>query len=197
MQIRMNISTAAADSLPLWTAPDGYLLRKTCASDEEKLPELLSTAGVVEWVDNFDASTMRTYLDIPDRREGSFVVECGEDIVACCFATRWSDAVPAWGVLDYVCVRADHRRKGLGFAVCSSVLRYFRSQGYQAATLTTLPITDDNHQLMAIELYLQIGMRPSRTEENASVCEGIYRELERPVPVDWWDGAMPFSLRST
>jgi GNAT superfamily N-acetyltransferase len=193
MQIRMNTSADRIAELPDWTAPSGYLLRGVEPGDEDRLPELLSAAGIEEWVGNFDAAGMRDYLDIPDRSRGSFVIRHKSDIVACCFATRRGEFCPAWGILDYVCVHPDHRRKALGFGVCAAVLRYFRTAGYRAVTLTTLGISETNHRIKAVALYLKLGLVPVRTEENSSLCEDIYREIGRPLPVQWWQGVTPFS----
>ena len=195
MQIRLNISAEAIDAIPAWTPPEGYVLRKLRAKDEAHLPELLATAAA-EWAeDPFDLPRMQEYLNWPDRRQGSYVIEQGGDIVASCFATKRAEFCPAWGILDYVCVWAAHRGQGLGFGVCTAVLRYFRSQDYRAVTLTTLDVTDDNHRPAAIKTYLQLGFLPVRTDANVSVCEAIYRELKWPLPVAWWGGVAPFQCR--
>ena len=120
------------------------------------------------------------------------MVEHGGELVASCFATQRAEFCPAWGVLDYVCVRPGHRGKDLGFGVCVSVLRYFRSRGYKAVSLLTLDVTADNRRLAAIKTYLKLGFLPEQTEENAAVCEDIYRELGWPLPVVWWGGVAAF-----
>jgi len=195
MQIRLNISADAIDAIPSWSPPAGYILRKVRTADEEHLPELLTTAAP-EWAESpFDLPRMREYLDQPDRRQGSYVIEHGGAIVASCFATKRSEFCSAWGILDYVCVRSAHRGRGLGFGVCTAVLGYFRSHRYRAVTLTTLDVTEDNHRLAATQTYLKLGFLPVRTDENASVCEDIYRELGRPLPVTWWEGTPPFQCR--
>ena len=135
---------------------------------------------------------MQQYLDFPERRHGSYVIEHQDELLATCFASRRAEFSLAWGLLDYVCVRPNHRGKKLGFMVCASVLRYFRERSYRAVTLTTLPITSDNHQLPAIKTYLELGFLPVKTEENVSLGEQIYRELNWPLPVKWWEGVASF-----
>lgn len=191
MQIRMNISADAIDDIPLWHPPEGYVLRRLDQRDEELLPQLLVDAAP-EWAESpFDARTMREYLDHPERRHGSYVIEHGRELVASCFATRCPDFGPGWGILDYVCVQASHRKKALGFGVCASVLRFFRESGYKSVTLTTLDVSESNHRLAAIKLYLKLGLSPVRTDDNAAVCEKIYRQIGWPLPVRWWEGTTP------
>jgi len=194
MQIRLNISAKAIEAIPSWNPPEGYVLRRIKTKDEQHLPELLATA-TPEWAEPFDLPAMRAYLDWPERRQGSYVIEHGGQLVASCFATKRSEFCPAWGILDYVCVRAAHRGRGLGFGVCASVLGYFRLRGYQAVTLTTLDVTEDNHRLAAIKTYLRLGFLPVRSDQNASICEDIYRQLDWPLPVAWWQGVSPFECR--
>ncbi len=191
MQIRLNIAASTVDSLSLPSLPDGYEVRLVRDGDESMLVDLLSSAETPEWVGNFDTPTMMRYLELPDRRQGSYVVAFGNELVACCFATRWDDGSVAWGLLDYVCSSPGHRRKGLGFAVCTAVMKYFGSAGYGTATLTTLGVTEHNHRHAAIKLYLRLGMLPMRTEDNAEACHEIYSELGWPLPVRWWDGSQP------
>lgn len=192
MQIRVNISANTIGSIPYWKSPKGYYLRRIQKSDDKRLPKLLSSAKVREWGSGFDIPKMREYLNHPERRHGSYVIEYQGKLVASCFATRRAEFCPSWGILDYVCVQAQHQGKGLGFGVCAAVLRYFRSQGYKAVTLTTLSIARDNHHLSAIKTYLKLGFLPVKTEENIFICKKIYKELEWPLPVKWWKGVSPF-----
>lgn len=190
LQIRMNISAGAIGRLPENPCPQGYRLRTLKPGDEISLPGLMVSAGV-GWTP-FDATRMAEYLEAPDRRDGSHVVEADGELAALCFATRRDNVDPAWGQLDYVCVRPDHRGAGLGFLVCAAVLHYQRGRGYPASTLTTLRVTTDNLQVAAIKTYLSLGFIPVKTERNQEVCETVYRALGWPLPVDWWSSDSPF-----
>ena len=188
LQIRMNVSAEAIGRLPDRSCPHGYHLRTLRPGDEVHLPELMVSAGV-GWTP-FDASGMTEYLDAPDRWVGSHVVETGGELAALCFATRRDEIDPAWGQLDYVCVRPGHRGAGLGFLVCAAVLRFQRR--YPFSTLTTLRVTPENLQLAAIKTYLSLGFLPVMTERNQRIGERVYRALGWPLPVTWWPAESPF-----
>ena len=190
LQIRMNISVEAIGTLPERPCPRGYRLRKLRPGDEDHLPELMVSAGV-GWTP-FDASGMAEYLEAPDRWDGSRVVEADGELAALCFATRRDEVDPAWGQLDYVCVRPAHRGAKLAFRACAAVLHYQRRRGCPASTLTTLRVTPENLQLAAIKTYLSLGFLPVITERNQRVCETVYRALGWPLPVNWWPSASPF-----
>jgi RimJ/RimL family protein N-acetyltransferase len=190
MQIRMNISADAIGKLPTWTTPEGYTLRRLEDMDEEVLPALMA-AQVPEWSEPYGPDAMRAYLDLPDRRAGSFVIEHAGQIVASCFATRYDEFDPEWGICDYVWTAEAHRGKGLAGGVTGAVLGYFLDAGYASITLTTLDVTDDNHRLSAIKCYLKLGFLLVGTDENAAMVETIYRELNQPLPIVWWQGRTP------
>jgi len=191
LQIRMNISAGAIRKLPERPCPRGYRLRKLIPGDEDHLPGLMVSAGV-GWTP-FDAPGMAEYLEMLDRIDGSHVVEAGGQLTALCFATRRENVEPAWGQVDYVCVRPGHRGAGLGFSVCAGVLQYQYRRGYPDSTLTTLRVTPDNLQLAAIKTYLTLGFLPVKTERNQKVCETVYRALGLPLPVSWWPADSPFA----
>ncbi len=190
LQIRMNISAGAIGTLPVRACPRDYRLRTLRPGDEVHLPELMVSAGV-GWTP-FDAPGMTEYLEAPDRLEGSYVVETQGRLAALCFATRRDEVDPAWGQLDYVCVRPGHRGARLAFRVCAAVLRYQRRRGYPASTLTTLRVTPQNLQLAAIRTYLSLGFLSVMTKRNRRVCETVYRALGWPLPVNWWPAESPF-----
>lgn len=190
MQIRLNITATTIDTLPAWLPPAGYTLRKLEDRDEAHLPGLLA-AQCVEWAEPYSADAMRTYLDQPDRRKGSFVIEHEDEIVAACFATRYDEYDPEWGVCDYVWTSASHRGKALAVGVTGAVLRYFRATDYKAVTLTTLDVNDANHRLAAIKCYLKLGFAPVCADDNAAVLETIYNEIDWPLPITWWQGPTP------
>ncbi len=189
MQIRLNISAEGIGRLGDWALPAGYVLRRLEDRDEPLLPGLLA-AQTAEWSEPYTPEAMHDYLNQPDRRAGSFVITHSGQIVASCFATRYDEYDSSWGICDYVWAAEEHRGKGLAGAVTAAVLRYFRDAGYQAATLTTLDVTDANHRLRAIKCYLKLGFVPVRTDENAAVVETIFGQLGWG-PVAWWHGPTP------
>lgn len=186
----MNVSASVIASLPDRRCPHDYVVRGLRDADKVKLPELIVSADV-GWR-RFSADEMVEYLGLPERRAGTRVIECDDELVALCFTTRRADFCPSWGQLDYVCVRPEHRGKHLALIVCTAALRYLESNGYKAVTLTTLPISPENHQLAPIKTYLSLGLLPEKTDENTAVCREIYDELNRPAPVEWWEGVCPF-----
>ncbi len=189
MRIRMNISAEAIAAIPDWDCPEGYSLRKIRRGDEVGLANLLASAGVGQsaW-DDFDTPKMVKYLKAQGKWEGTRAIEHQEKLCAVSFATPRLDLDPPWGQLDYVCVHPRHRGQGLSFGVCAAVLQYFRSQGYIAASLSTLPILPDDHRLAAIKTYLKLGFQPVMEEETIEICQEIYDELGIPLPMKWWKG---------
>ena len=190
LQIRMNVSAEVVAKLPRWQCPQNYRLRKVEPGDEVHLPDLLVSAGV-GW-SRFEAPKMIQYLKMPDRWDGSHVIESQGRLVALCFATRRDEFDLPWGQLDYVCVHPEHRGVGLGIGVCAGVLQYQRLRGYNASTLTTLMVTPENLQLAPIKMYLSLGFLPVMTEQNRTVCETVYQALGWPLPVTWWSADSPF-----
>ena len=186
----MNISANGIASLPDRQCPPEYTVRGLREGDEVKLPELIVLADVGWRL--YSPEEMDEYLSLPERCAGTRVIECAGELVALCYTTRRADFCPGWGQLDYVCVRPDHRGMHLALVVCTSALRYLESKRYKAVTLTTLHITEQNHQLAPIKTYLSLGLRPEKTQENAAICEEIWDELGWPAPVEWWGGVCPF-----
>jgi mycothiol synthase len=187
MRIRMNISADDIASVPAWDCPRCYSLREIRSGDEKDLAKLLASAGVGQsaW-DDFDTRRMIEYLDASGKWQGTRAIEHQGKLCAVAFATLRLDLRPPWGQLDYVCVHPKHRSQGLSFGVCAAVLQYFRAQGYENASLSTLPILPDDHRLAAIKTYLRLGFLPVMTKETIEICGEIYNDLDWPLPVKWW-----------
>ena len=148
--------------------PEGYVLRGYRPGDEDGWSELLVLAGFTEW----NRARVDEKLRAEGRREGSRVVSLGERIAASTFASRRDAPVPA-GELDFVASHPDHRNRGLGRAVCASVVRFFSERGYDSVVLFT-----DDDRLPAISLYLSLGFVPQMTRDDmASRWEAVTEKL--------------------
>ena len=147
--------------------PEGYLLRKCRASDGGGIACVLGACGFQGWT----TQRVADYVAEPERGEGSRVVACGTRIVASTFAS-WRE-LGRRGVLDYVACHPDHRRRGLGRAVCCGVLDFFARRRYESVTLLT-----DDVRLGAIALYLSLGFAPDMTRED---MPGRWQEVMRQL----------------
>lgn len=149
--------------------PAGYALRRCRASDSAGIARVLDACGFKGWT----SGRVADYVAEPERGQGSRVVACGPRIVASTFAS-WQEPGRC-GVLDYVACHPDHRRRGLGRAVCCGVLEFFARRGYESVTLLT-----DDVRLAAIALYLALGFAPDVTHEGvAERWQKVMRRLGR------------------
>lgn len=149
--------------------PAGYALRRCRTSDSAGIARVLDACGFKGWT----PGRVADYVAEPERGQGSRVVACGARIVASTFAS-WQE-LGRCGVLDYVACHPDHRRRGLGRAVCCGVLDFFARRGYESVTLLT-----DDVRLPAIALYLALGFAPDVTHEGvAERWQKIMRRLGR------------------
>lgn len=148
-QLSMVATADALANLPAVAVPIGYALRTYRPGDEESWAALNVAAGFKEW----DADKVADYMLDPERRAGSHLVDRGGEAVAATFATRGKGEKE--GTLDYVVCHPDHQNKGLGRAVCSAVLRFWRERGCQRVTLLT-----DDWRLPAVRLYHNLGFVP-------------------------------------
>jgi mycothiol synthase len=167
-QLYMVADAAAIGLLPPAAVPTGYALRPYRQGDEEGWTETLNLSGFTDW----DLKSVVGYLEEPERREGSRVVEREGEIVAATFASRLSNTPPGpprssrddpsrEGVLDYVATRPDHQGRGLGRATCTGVAGFLVSRGCDVVSLTT-----DDWRLPAIHIYLSMGFRPVMDRED-------------------------------
>lgn len=151
-QLGMTIGRERLLRISAVRAPGGYVLRGRRAGDDGGIADLLSACGFAGWT----AGRVAGYVAEPERGAGSRVVACGARIVASTFASPGEQE--RCGVLDYVACHPDHRRRGLGRAVCCAVLEFFARRGYESVTLLT-----DDVRLAAIGLYLSLGFTPEMT----------------------------------
>ena len=160
-QLTMVIDRAAVNRLPDVSLPDGYVIRAARPADIGSWAGTLQAGGFERW----NEEQVREYLQDPERREGSRVVEQGGRVVAGTFASRIEKRLitaddndeggPEEAILDFVVTHPDHRGMGLGRAACTEVSRFFVARGYETVSLGT-----DDWRLSAIHVYLSLGYRP-------------------------------------
>ena len=140
-QLSMVIDEVAVRRLPDVPLPAGYVMRAYRAGDAPSWADTLQKGGFTEWTEN----RVLEYLEDPERRAGSRIVEYNGAIVAATFASQtppspWrseGDACEArrgcpkseGGVLDFVVTHPDHRGRGLAPATCTEVSRFLVARG--------------------------------------------------------------------
>lgn len=175
MQLRMYLSAESFATLPPWNPPDGYIMRGYQLGDEDGWLHLMALAGFNGW----DRVKFDSYLAVPERREGSRVVVCGNEIVAATFASQRSVEPPV-GALDYIIGHPEHKGKQLGCSVCAAVIRYLVSCRYERIVLST-----DDWRLPALKTYLKLGFLPNLCREDMpDRWRAIYQKLYFPLPVE-------------
>jgi mycothiol synthase len=161
------------ESLPEVEIPEAYGLRTYGRGDEKAWARIMNT-GLGEWT----AYRCRKKLTGQPQflPEGLFFATYREVPVGS--ACAWRDSPDEWvtGILHMVCVRPEHRGKGLGHLVSLAVLRFLRDRGFREARLLT-----DDRRIPAIRSYLRLGFEPLYVEEShvdrwAAVMAGIDEE---------------------
>lgn len=149
----MTIDREAVSALVDAPSPDGYCMRGYRQGDEQAWVDLLGHGSFSDW----SVERFQTYMQGPERLEGSQVIIGGGQLVAASFASVQQGA-PEMGRLDFVISHPDHRGSGLGRVVCTAVLQYLAKHGYQSTILFT-----DDWRVPAIGLYLSLGFQPRMT----------------------------------
>lgn len=137
--------------------PEGYAIRAYQSGDEAAWAALECGIGDFDTVEAAKADFARRYLDNPawDPERVFFAISPEGEIVGSAIA--WEDDPRGVGVraLHWLVVRADHRRKGLGRALCQHVLRLFRREdNAKPVYLHTQP-----YSWKAIPLYISLGFK--------------------------------------
>ncbi|MBQ7305040.1 MAG: GNAT family N-acetyltransferase, partial [Clostridia bacterium] len=137
--------------------PEGYAIRTYQSGDENAWAALECGIGDFDTVEAAKADFARRYLDNPawDPERVFFAISPEGEIVGSAIA--WEDDPRGVGVraLHWLVVRADHRRKGLGRALCQHVLRLFRREdNAKPVYLHTQP-----YSWKAIPLYISLGFK--------------------------------------
>ena len=129
MQLSMVIDEVAVGRLPDVPLPAGYVMRACRTGDAPSWADTLQKGGFTDWTED----RVLEYLEDPERREGSRVVEYNGEIVSATFASRISIQAckttrptpkSEVGVLDFVVTHPDHRGNGLARATCTSVAKF-------------------------------------------------------------------------
>jgi mycothiol synthase len=135
--------------------PVGYTLRTYRECDEPSLLNLLGSDD--ESMTEKEWHQYRNML-LPN---GLFLVEANHssDLVGTAGAVHNPNPgryyFPFGGELGYLMVARDHRKQGLGVAVCAAVVGRFLSAGYE-----NIRVCVQEHRLPAIRLYLNLGFQP-------------------------------------
>ncbi len=130
--------------------PAGYSMRTYRPGDEESWIDLIHGAGFGKW-------TRRHYdefMDEPERKKGSHLVERDGELVAATFASRYR-LEPRLGAIDFVVCLPEFRGRRLGKLTTVAVMEYLFENDYESVVLYT-----DDDRWPAIKIYFEIGFRP-------------------------------------
>jgi ribosomal protein S18 acetylase RimI-like enzyme len=139
------------DGVPAPELPDGYRVRPV-RGEEELLPRV--EVHRVVWAPSrvVPESYGRLMREWPYRADLDFVVEAPDGSLAA-FCLAWLDPDNAVGLFEPVGTHPDHRRRGLGAAVCLGALRGLAGAGARRAIVLSEDPSD------AEALYESIGFR--------------------------------------
>jgi len=115
--------------------------------------------------------------------EGSMVLVESEDAgtpVAVAAAER---RLGGWVELGWVAVAPDHRGRGLGLAVCTSLTRALLASGEARLIGST-----QDHRLPALAIYFALGFHPVFRAEKVARWQAVCHALRIPYsPARWGD----------
>jgi mycothiol synthase len=150
--------------------PHGYQIRTYKAGDEAAWAEIMNNS----LGDGWDAERCRRELTgRPQfRPDGLFFATWeGNPVGTACAWSQPSET--QLGHVHMVGVVPEHRGKKLGYALCLSVLRFLKENGFQRAALST-----DDFRLPAIKTYLNLGFEPHHThEDHKARWDAVYAKL--------------------
>jgi GNAT superfamily N-acetyltransferase len=85
------------------------------------------------------------------QKDGFFLVKHDDDFIATAFA--WLDEeAPSQGIMHWLAVLPEHRRKGIAQSLCHCVLKYHKDHGKTMALLKT-----EVYRKHALQLYDKLG----------------------------------------
>lgn len=155
---------------PLWSPPEGYLLRDAVAADADGIAAVMVSAFGPDWTPDRVRAAL---LDAPDVKATYLVVKDGEP-VATASARLVPERYPDSGYLHWVGAHEAHRGRRLGALVSLAALHYFRDAGCRDAVLET-----DPPRLAAIRTYLGLGFLPEMADpEHERVWREVRAQLE-------------------
>jgi mycothiol synthase len=162
--------------------PPGYAIRNYHERDEQGLWNLLRSDG--ETITDLEWHHYRDML-LPN---GLFLAESltASELVATAGAVHNPNPGREYfsfgGELGYAIVAHEHRRRGLGRAVCAVVIKRFLSAGYE-----NIRVCVQEDRLPAVRLYLRLGFEPYLHSANVEArWQQVYATLGLPFTPDQW-----------
>jgi mycothiol synthase len=159
MAQQLHMQRPDLENLDIINVSDGYKIRTYREGDEKAWAEIINNSLGSGW----DAERCRRELTgrLRFRPEGLFFSAYQEEPVGTACAWTQSLDEKKVGYVHMVGVIPEHRGKKLGYALCLSVLHFFRENNFQRAQLHT-----DDFRLPAIKTYLNLGFKPDYIDEN-------------------------------
>lgn len=165
-----------------WPLPVGYSMRTYREGDKDGYIQLLRNAGFDTWDETRFQDVVTTM-----HPQGLFFVihDATQAMVATAAAqAKQRDYYPGGGELGWVGVHPDHRGQGLGYVVCTAVMRRLALTDHPFIYLLT-----DYHRLPAIHVYLKLGWipflyTPEVAGEWRAVCAALgvgYEDMETTI----------------
>lgn len=148
-QLQMIWPQAKLAQAPTWTMPQGYTLKTYGPQDEEEYLALMRLAGFTYWTEEVLKETLASALP------GGLVFVVHDKTKKIVATTVACHRGYLRGELGWVAADPDHQGKGLGYVVCSAVIKCFLEAGYREIYLQT-----DDFRLPAIKIYLNLGFEP-------------------------------------
>ena len=139
------------------TLPEGYAIRTWQPGDDDAWAALECGIGDFATAEDARADFARRYLNNPGwaPERVFFAVSPQGEVVGSAIAWEHDERGVGTRALHWLVVREDHRRKGLGRALCQHVLRLFRREDNAAPVyLHTQPWS-----WPAILLYISLGFK--------------------------------------
>jgi len=156
------------------TVPEGFGIRPYQPGDEHDWARMERTIGDFDTVQQAERYFTQTYLRDADKRDRIlFAVNAEGSVVGSCIA--WQD--PRQGgqaaSLHWLVVDAAYRNRGLGRALCGSVMKQFADKGEMPVYIHTQPWS-----WKAILLYLSMGFRLQRQDSFAGYINEYDKAME-------------------
>ncbi len=141
------------EDLPPVGFPEGFREKKTLEDRQEDYLRVMRRS----LVENADGEWFRkTFSSDPAYDPADMIVVCrGREPVAAAAAWTREWKGRSVGLVHWVGVDPDCRRRGVGRALVLCVLRRLREKGFREAILLT-----EDYRIQALGLYLSLGFRP-------------------------------------
>ncbi len=140
--------------------PEGYKLRQfDYENDKDQYLQLMINAGFDYWkaekVTDVNRMAFPDCFFVIEHIESKKIVATAHGLHNCNFG--WSNAAE----LSWVAGDAEHKGKGLGYAVCMAVIKRILEMGY-----TNIFLLTDDFRIPAISVYLKMGFAPAMYRED-------------------------------